>query len=146
MDGADQRGRERLRRGRGAGRRISPLEVLASLLGLGLTLGMLAFIGWEALSRPGEKPPAVYIEAGQVTPLPSGGIWVLEFVAVNRAPATAANVEVEGVLRQGGRRIATSRTVLDFVPGGSSRRGGLFFATDPSGHEIELRALGYVRP
>ena len=129
----------------GRGRRpVSPLEIVASGTGLLLTLAMLAFIGWEALTRPSDVPPAVTVEAGQVTR--GEGVWVLEFEAVNHMPVTAANVRIVGTLNQDGRTVESGEAALDYVPGGSSVRGGLFFSADPRGHEVELRALGYADP
>lgn len=130
------------RGGRGT-RPVSPLEIVASGTGLLLTLAMLAFIGWEALTRPGDVPPAVTVEAGQVTR--GGGVWVLEFEAVNHTPVTAANVRIVGTFNEGGRAVE-SEAALDYVPGGSSVSGGLFFSIDPRGREVELRALGYANP
>ena len=131
------------RKGNGT-RSVSLLEIVASGAGLLLTLGMLAFIGWEALTRPGDRPPADVVESRQVAQI--GDIWVLNFAAMNRTPSTAANVEIEGTLRQDGREVETGRTSLDFVPGGSTVRGGIFFQTDPRAGEVELRALGYAQP
>lgn len=138
-DGNRHEGRE----AQGA-RRVTPLEFAASAAGLVLTLAMLAFIGWEALTRPGEVMPAVTVEPREVSE--AGGVWVLRFEAVNHTPATAANVEITGTLSRDGREITSSSAMLDYVPGGSSVRGGLFFRTDPRGYEIELRAGGYAEP
>jgi uncharacterized protein (TIGR02588 family) len=124
--------------------RISPLEVVASALGLVLTAGMLAFIAWEALTRPGDVPPAVTVEPTQVRQ--AAGIWIVGFQAINHAPTTAQDVEIEGTLSQDGSEVETARATLDFVPGGSSVRGGLFFGSDPSRYDLELRALGYAEP
>ena len=140
-DGSRRNGAGRQRR---RGGRVSPLELAASGAGLLLTLAMLAFIGWEALTRPGDVPPAITIATGQVSR--SGDVWVVQFDAINHAPATAANVEVVGSLRRDGREVETGRATLDFVPGGSSAHGGLFFRTDPRGGEIDMRALGYAEP
>jgi uncharacterized protein (TIGR02588 family) len=46
----------------------------------------------------------------------------------------------------GGRVIESSAAVLDYVPGESVRRGGLFFSTDPRVHRLTLRAHGYQQP
>ena len=124
--------------------RISPLELVASGIGLLLTLAMLAFIGWEALTRAGNVLPAITVEAREFRQ--AGDVWILSFEAVNHAPATAADVEIEGTLKRDGQTVETGRASLTYVPGGSSARGGLFFSTDPREHQIELRALGYAEP
>ena len=127
-------------------RRISPLEITTSALGLLLTLGMLAFIAWEALSVTNDAPPLIEVTRREPTAAAAGDLYVIEFDAVNRSARTAEQVEIEGALRQGGQTVETSRAILDFVPGGSTRHGGLFFTLDPSGHQVELRALGYSEP
>ena len=62
------------------------------------------------------------------------------------AAATAAAVQIEGELLDGERVIATSQVTLDYVPGNSERRGGLFFREDPEAHGLKVRALGYAEP
>lgn len=135
--------RESGRKGGGA-RRISLLEMVASGAGLLLTLAMVAFIAWEALTRPGDAMPAVTVEARELSE--KSGVWVLAFEAINHAPGTAANVEIEGTLSRDGREVETARASLDYVPGGSTVRGGLFFRADPRRHVVELRAVGYAAP
>lgn len=142
--GGDRAGRrEQGRRGH-ATHRVSPLEIVASTAGLLLTLAMLAFIGWEALTRPGDVPSAVTVEAGAV--VRRDDVWVLRFQAVNHTPTTAANVGIVGTLRREGRPVETGQVVLDYVPGGSSVAGGLFFRSDPRDGVLDLRALGYAEP
>lgn len=145
--GQDQQGT----RGEGEGRdqeqdggSAPALEWIAAALGLLLTLGMLGFIGWNALRDTGTSPPAIEVRVTGIVPAANG--YVVEVAAENRSPATAAAVQIEGELKQNGRSIATSQTTLDYVPGHSERHGGLFFQLDPRAHQLEVRALGYARP
>ena len=120
------------------------LEWVASGIGLLLTLGMLAVIGREALSREAEQLPAIDVAIQRI--LPAGSGFVVEFEAVNRSGGTAAAVEIEGELKSGGTSIETSSATLDYVPGHSRRSGGLLFSEDPRRHRIEVRALGFQTP
>ena len=120
------------------------LEWIASGIGLVLTLGILASIGWEAVQGSGDAPPALEVSVERI--IPSGHGYVVEILAHNRSSATAAAVEVEGELKEGGRTVATSSATLDYVPGESDRRAGLFFTDDPRAHQLEVRALGYAEP
>lgn len=129
---------------RQSGRGVSPLEWAASGLGLCLTLGLLAILGWQAWREPSEQLPAVTVSIVEVRE--TGGLHVVAVEARNSSPATAANVIVSGTLRQGGPTVEQSQFTLDYVPGGSSRRGGLFFTTDPTALDLEVRALGYADP
>nr|MBA3487547.1 hypothetical protein [Lysobacter sp.] len=53
---------------------------------------------------------------------------------------------VEGRIMQGGSSLATSTVTFDYVPGHSSRHGGMFFEHDPRAGVFQARALGYSEP
>jgi len=120
------------------------LEWVASGIGLALLLGLLAVLGREAFNREAEQLPAIDVAIRRI--LPAGSGFVVEIEAVNRAGGTAAAVEIEGALKSGGTSLETSSATLDYVPGHSRRRGGLFFREDPRRHQIEVRALGFQIP
>jgi uncharacterized protein (TIGR02588 family) len=120
------------------------LEWISAAIGLVLTLAMLGFIAWQAGKRTGEEPPAIKVHVQQI--LSAGDGYVVEFAARNLSPATAAAVQIEGELVEGERVIATSQVTLDYVPGNSERRGGLFFRENPRAYDLEIRALGYAKP
>jgi uncharacterized protein (TIGR02588 family) len=114
------------------------LEWIASALGLLLTLGVMAVIARDAFNGSAEMTPDIAIAVTRVQPAGAG--FMLEFEARNLSPVTAAQVTIEGKLPDG----ETSTATIDYVPGRSARRGGLFFAQDPRGAEV--RALGYQDP
>jgi uncharacterized protein (TIGR02588 family) len=120
------------------------LEWIAAGIGLVLTLAILVVIGSEAMSGETQGPATIEVRAEPAEPMSSG--FVVEIVAANRSGATAATVEIEGVLKSGETEIETSGVTLDYVPGHAERRGGLFFTNDPRKHQLEVRALGYQRP
>ena len=122
----------------------SPLEWAAAILGALIALGLLGLIAWDAATGPGRVPPALVVEPERV--VRNGGGYVVQFVARNRADDTAAGVQVEGVLEQGGTELETSQTTIDYVPGNGYRRGGLIFTRDPAAYRLELRATGYQQP
>ncbi|ONG47662.1 hypothetical protein BKE38_22900 [Pseudoroseomonas deserti] len=112
--------------------------------GATLTLGTLAVVASDISVSQGDPPPRLAIAAE--APQPDGqGSFLVRFTVTNAAPATAAQVTVEGVLSEGERVLETSRAVLDYVPRGSSARGGLWFRQDPAGR-LTLRATGYAEP
>lgn len=119
--------------------RTPMLEWIAAGLGLAMILFVTAVIGREALVAVPSQLPALEVHATRV--LPSGTGFVVEFEVLNRSSATAAAVEVEGVL--GGE---TSSATLDYVAGDAAAKGGLFFSKDPRGQKLELRALGFQTP
>jgi uncharacterized protein (TIGR02588 family) len=119
------------------------LESVAGAVGGILAIGTIAILLWDGVTNR-HRPPIVVVEARNMHAVESG--FVLEIVAMNRGDEPASQVRVEGTLGAAGEIVETSETVFDYVPGGSRRTGGLFFAADPSGHEVELRAKGYVDP
>ncbi|MCZ0962365.1 TIGR02588 family protein [Paracoccus benzoatiresistens] len=120
------------------------LEWIAAAIGLLLTLAMLGFISWQAWRSTGEELPAIKVQVQRIVPAADG--WVVEIAALNLSAATGAAVQIEGELKQGERVVATSQVTLDYVPGNSEQRGGLFFREDPRAHVLEVRALGYAKP
>jgi len=122
---------------------IPPAEWAAAAAGCAVLLGTIAFLVHGALAGP-PTPPDLLVAADSVTHVSSG--WLVHFRAENRGESAAAAVEVEGeAVRPAGAE--TSRAVLDYVPGGSTRRGGLFFTSDPRPlGDLRLRAVGYQAP
>lgn len=120
------------------------LEWIAAAIGLLLTLAMLGFIGWQAWRSTGEEFPAIKLQVQRIVPATDG--WIVEIVALNLSAATAAAVQIEGELTDGEHLVATSQATLDYIPGNSEQRGGLFFREDPRAHVLKVRALGYAKP
>ncbi len=114
------------------------LEWVASVIGLLLILGVTAVIARDAFNGSADMAPDVSVSATRVRP--SGSGFLVEFEARNASPVTAAQLTVEGRLPDG----ETSTATIDYVPGRSVRRGGLFFSAEPRG--VRLRALGYQDP
>ena len=123
---------------------VPVLERIAAGVGLALMLAIVGSVGWKAYQETGDQPPSIEVRTERI--VAAGGGWVVEFMAVNRSPSTAAAVQIEGRLSRDGGEVATSQTSLDYVPGRSERGGGLFFEEDPRAHELSLRALGYTEP
>ena len=120
------------------------LEWIASGIGLVLLLVLIGVIGREALTGETDALPAIELRATSVAKAGAG--YVVGIEAVNLSGGTAASVEIEGVLSDGGAAIETSGATLDYVPGHSMRSGGLFFREDPRRHRLQLRALGFQTP
>ena len=119
------------------------LEWIAVSIGLVLTLGLVGFVGWQALSSSKQEPPRIVVETGKVHPY-SGG-WVVEVTARNLSGTTAAGVEIEGTLTlEDGETTATA--TLDYVPGHSTREAGLFLTEDPRTGQLKVQARGYAAP
>ena len=125
---------------------ISGVEWAVAALGLVLVLGVVGFTAREALRGPGD-PPAIRVRADSTVALGSGE-YLVQFTARNEGHQTAADVSIVGELRDpmGVEAVETSRARVDFLPGRTERRGGLYFRRDPRGAELRLRAEGYQEP
>ena len=118
--------------------RAPVLEWIAAALGLILILGVVAVIARDAFNAGADLAPDLAVTATRLRQTDTG--FLLEFEARNASPITAAQVTIEGKLPGG----ETSTATIDYVPGRSTRRGGLYFGTDPRG--AELRVLGFQDP
>lgn len=127
----------------GAGQHTPWLEWIASGTGLLLLLCMFGFIGWQALNDA-TSPPVISVETTNVEPV-AGGYRVM-FQARNAGGAAAAQVRIEGTLAVGNRPPEVSSVILDYIPGQSSREGGLFFMEDPRSGNLTARASGFAKP
>jgi uncharacterized protein (TIGR02588 family) len=131
----------------GAGsERISKWEWATAALGVVLVVAAVGALLYEGLARP-TPPPDVTVRVERVLPVRAG--FLLEFVAVNRGSETAAGLTVRGELRArgaGAPALETREAALDYLPGRSERKGGLFYARDPRTHAVTLQALGYQEP
>ena len=121
---------------------IPALEWAVAALGLLLVLGTVAFLAMDA-ARGHDQPPDLVVRADTVMAL--GGGWLVRFTAENRGRETAAAVGVVGELRDGAG-VESSRATLDYVPGRSTREGGLVFRRDPRRGGLELRVEGWRAP
>jgi len=112
------------------------LEWIMGGLGLLLTLAVLVIILRQGLSAGG--PPVIEPTLHAVHGGP--GQWRAEIEVRNTGPATAAAVEIEGVLGD-----ETAAATLDYVPAGGRETVTLGFAADPRAG-LELHARGWVEP
>ncbi len=124
--------------------KVPAIEWIAGLLGLLLTLAVVGFIGWQAITQQGEKAPQLEIEVEGTSK--SGGGYLVEIAARNHSPGTAAGVEVEGTLTPEGGQVERSSFTFDYIPAKSEARGGLFFHSDPASGRLDVRPVGYRHP
>lgn len=120
----------------------SRLEWGVSALGFVLVLGTVGFLLYQAFFVP-DTPPDVSLRVVSVQPSSGGYLVLLE--ATNRGGETAAELVLEGELRQGERVVETSELTFDFLPPDSVREGGLFFTQNPT-EGLELQVKSYREP
>ena len=124
-----------------AARKGTPiLEWFAAGLGALVTLALLGFIAWKAVTATPAAPATVVLRAESVRGTAGG--YLVEVTAHNPTDSTAAAVRIEGRLGGG----ETSEATIDYVPGRSERKAALLFTEDPRRHGLSLRATGYEKP
>ncbi|WP_209282411.1 hypothetical protein [Brevundimonas alba] len=112
------------------------LEWIMGGLGLLLTLGVLAVMLHEAMGPGG--PPVIEPSLQAVSGAP--GHWRAEVEVRNTGHATAAAVEIEGVLGD-----ETASATIDYVPAGGEETVTLGFQSDPRAG-LQLHARGWTEP
>jgi uncharacterized protein (TIGR02588 family) len=122
---------------------IPPLEWVVAIVGLVLVLSTIAYLLYQAVAGD-ESPPNIVLEVNQIIPRESG--YLVQVNVRNSGGETAAQLLVEGTLRDGDESVETSETQIDYVPPKSERGAGLFFTLNPEDYEIVLRPVGYREP
>ena len=112
-------------------------------------VGMLFVLGSFAMllreSFTGRRPVAeISVRVDEI--LPSAQGFLVSVKIENAGNATAASLNVEGVLKRAGATVETSLVTVDYVAAGSERDAALFFANDPRQGELNVRAKGYIEP
>lgn len=118
-------------------------EWVAAGVGLLLVLasiGVLAYYAWTGQS----DLPQPQVQVVAIEQQPAG--WLVAVRVHNRAQATASALRLTGRLRQGPEVLEERELELQYLPGGSSREGGLFFSRDPRLHRLEWAFESYERP
>jgi uncharacterized protein (TIGR02588 family) len=121
---------------------IPVLEWIASALGLMLVVGALGLIVYDAFVP--DTPLQLTAETTRI--MAFEGRYLVEVMIRNNGGLTAAQVNVEGTLKQRGKKIEVASTTFDYVPAYSSAKGGLFFTHNPRTYPLQLRANAYQEP
>ena len=118
-------------------------EWIVAAIGGAILVAVFGFLLWRAIALP-MSAPDIRVEITSIAS--SGDGHRVEFVARNRAGQSAEGVLIQGELRTGTAPAETAETTIDYVPGRSEARGGLFFRDDPRRGTLTVRALGYEEP
>lgn len=124
-----------------AGRRPL-LEWIVAGFGLVLTLGALSVLAMD-LGRPA-SPPELSARALEITRTAAG--FQVEVEVANAGRATAAGVDVEGVLTPTVGQPETATATLDYVPGKGAETLALTFHGDPRAGVLNLTVRGWSEP
>jgi uncharacterized protein (TIGR02588 family) len=114
-----------------------------AVVGLVLVLATVGYLVRDAVFGSKTAPaPVASVKSVQS----QGGRFLVEVQVHNAGHSTAAGLRLVGRLRQGATVVEEAETAFDYLPAGSTRRAGLFFAHDPAGYQLELGAESYQEP
>lgn len=122
---------------------MSRWEWAFAALGLAIVVFTVAFLAYDWLTNR-DAPPEITVAVERVVASKAG--YLVTFSAHNAGGAAAIGVDIEGTLRAGAEVRERATVTLDALPSRSTRRGGLYFETDPATLTLSLRALGYQEP
>jgi uncharacterized protein (TIGR02588 family) len=118
-------------------------ERVAAAVGLVLLVGAVGYIIYDAW-RSDQSPPAFVVSIESVEPVASG--YRVQFRAQNVGATAAKGVTIEARSASSRDTAEVSHTTLDYLPGGATRRGALFFRSEVRAQTLLIRALGYEEP
>jgi uncharacterized protein (TIGR02588 family) len=120
-------------------------EWVVAALGLLLVVASMTVLLHEAWTSP-SLPPQPQIRVLGIEPRRDQAGFLVRLQVHNRSGATAANLRIEGELKQGDEVLERSETEFQYLPGRSSREAGLFFTRDPRALRLELSARSFQKP
>lgn len=118
-------------------------EWVVAGIGLVLVLASVGYLTWEAVQRPRTGPEPV-IEGVRVEP--QGAQYLVHFRVRNRGTLTAERLKVGARLLRQGQPVEEREAEFEFLPGGASVEGGMFFSQDPRQLQLQLDARSYQKP
>lgn len=123
------------------------LEWTVFAVGLLLLLATSGYLVAQSL-RHGHQPAALTVSLGE--PWAPVGVdpphFIVPISVQNDGGQTAAEVDIEVMLVEGGKQIERRELTFAFVPHLSSRAGALTFEHRPEPGQLKARVLGYLEP
>jgi uncharacterized protein (TIGR02588 family) len=121
---------------------VPTIEWITGLVGLGIVVGTLGFIAYEAFQGGSGSPVlTVVVERTERT----GAGFSAHVIVRNQSRTAAAEVVVDGVIRAAGKE-HRGQARLDYVAGLSTRKATLLFPAPPERGEIAVRVVGFTTP
>lgn len=120
------------------------LEWLAAIIGFILVSGAIGYLIFSAVTQD-DSPPKLVIENYDISKIESG--YLVKFTLSNDGENNAAEVAVEGEIKESETETETSAVTIDYAPAHSKREGALLFTKEPiKDKNFKIRAVGYKKP
>lgn len=118
-------------------------ELLVGAAGALLLLTLLGFLVYQDVTEPA-TPPDISVHVEAIRQAEAG--YLVEVRAENHGGMTAAGLVVRGTLSNAASTVETSHIRFQYVAPLSVRKGGLYFAHDPSTLALVVHPEGYEEP
>jgi uncharacterized protein (TIGR02588 family) len=118
-------------------------EWVVAGLGAILVFGAIGFMFYQAIGQK-TAPPEFLFRIDSITELQDG--YLVKFEVENAGTETAADVLIEGELKNETETLEKNTVTLKYVPSHSRSRGGLYFRKNPRESSLQLRVAGYAAP
>jgi uncharacterized protein (TIGR02588 family) len=123
---------------------IPPAEWAVAALGALLVCAAVGILIWEGFYGS-QAPPDITLRVENIQAVSAG--YLVKVLAINRGGSTAASLQIRGTLMDGkGGTRESSEAKLDYLPGQSHGRLGLYFRSDPRQGQLLLYATGFQEP
>ncbi len=119
------------------------IEWVVGGIGAALFVACVALLIYQGVVE-GDQPGAITTSVLEVAEV--GDRHLVTFKIENDGTQTLSNLQVSARLLAGDREVESARTIIDYLPGGSSREGGFYFEHDPRELAVAIRAEGYQKP
>jgi uncharacterized protein (TIGR02588 family) len=119
------------------------IEWFTGIVSSVIVVAVIAWIAKDAMIDRDASPDLTGVVVH--TERRSGGFQVL-FEIRNESTFTASHVTVHGELRDQSSVLESTDTVLDYVPGHSTAKGGFIFEKDPAGKTVVIRPSAFNEP
>ena len=119
------------------------LEWLLGICGLALLLAAICFLTYRGLTES-DKPGAVVVRVTDVDEV--GGAYVVRFHARNEGSKTLSQLHLNAHLSDGDEQVESAQALIDYLPGHSEQRGGVYLRHDPRRYRLRIEPAGYMEP
>lgn len=119
------------------------LEWLLGIFGLALLVAGVSYLTYRGITHPPEPGPVV------VTVLdvhPAGGLHIVKFSVRNDGSENLSHLYLTARLSDGDTEIESAQAFIDYLPGHSEQRGGVYLRNDPRQHTLRIYPAGYMEP
>lgn len=120
-----------------------PLEWAFAILGCGIVLGVVGYLGYRGVQEDAGRPGVVVRELRSER---DGSDYRVDVELENTGRETAQSLQIVAELSRGGETLESDEAIVDYLPAESTRQIGFYFRTDPESADLTIRPGGFNYP